>query len=89
MNEYLPTMLALVAGVVVHVVKKAAERQQADISFSLKDYLLQYPYQTFSLFGGAIGAYLALLSADSLTLSSAFLAGVAVNSMSGIAKGNR
>ncbi len=93
--EYLPTIAALLAGVIVHIAKKAGQLFQAaklDIdlpAFSLKDYLLGHPYQTFLTFATAGGLYLGLVTGDALTLSSAFLAGVAANSLGDVAKGSR
>jgi len=89
MTEYIPTIIALIAGVALHIFKKAATRRQENRNFVLKDYLMDYPYQTISMFGAAGGAYLALVSAGSLTLSAAFLAGVAANSLSDAAPGSR
>ncbi len=87
--EYLPTIAALFAGVIVHIFKKAATMKAGDPAFSLKDYLAGHPYQTVSMFGAAAGAYFGLISADSLTVSAAFLAGIAANSLSDAAPGNR
>lgn len=95
MKEYLPTIVALIAGIVVHIAKKAGQLFQAARNnigapaFSLKDYLLGHPYQTFLTFASGGGLYLGLLSGDALTLSSAFLAGVAANSLGDVAKGSR
>ena len=89
MMEYLATIIALLAGVMVHIAKKAGQQYQKDKSFSLKDYLLGHPYQTFLTFAAAGGVYLGLLSGDALTLSSAFLGGVASNSFGDIAPGKR
>ena len=89
MTEHLPFVGALLGGVIVHILKKAATQRQANANFSLKDYLLGHPYQTLSMFGAAAGAYFGLFSAESLTLSSAFLAGIAANSLSDAAPGNR
>ena len=95
MKEYLPTIAALLVGVSVHIAKKAGQLYQAALKdpsspkCSLKDYLLGHPYQTFLTFAGAGGVYLGVLSVDALTLSSAFLGGVAVNSLGDIAPGKR
>jgi hypothetical protein len=89
MKEYLPTIAALFAGVVVHIFKKAATMKASDAAFSLKDYLMGHPYQTVSMFGAAAGAYLTLQATGSLTLSAAFLAGIAANSLSDAAPGSR
>ncbi len=87
--EYIPTIIALLAGVIVHIMKKAAQLHQQDKSFKLGEYLLGYPYQTFLTFAAAGGMYLGLLTGDALSLSSAFLAGVASNSLGDIAPGDR
>lgn len=95
MKEYLPTIAALLVGVSVHIAKKAGQLYQAARKdpgapkFSLKNYLLGHPYQTFLTFAGAGGVYLGLMSGDALTLSSAFLAGIAANSLGDIAPGKR
>ncbi len=95
MKEYLPTIAALLVGVIVHIAKKAGQLFQAARAdptlkpFSLKDYLAGHPYQTFMTFASAGGIYLGLISGDALTLSSAFLAGVAANSLGDVAKGTR
>lgn len=89
MKEHLYPLLALLAGVIVHIVKKGAQKYQVDKTFSLWDYLVGHPYQTFLTFASAGGVYLGLLSGDALTLSSAFLGGVAANSLGDVAKGDR
>jgi len=89
MKEYIPTIIALLAGVLVHIVKKGAQKYQVDKTFSLWNYLAGHPYQTFLTFASAGGVYLGLLSGDALTLSSAFLGGVAANSLGDVAKGDR
>ena len=95
MIESLPFIAALLAGVIVHIAKKAGQLHQASLKdpskprFSLKAYLMGHPYQTFLTFASAGGIYLGLATGDALTLSSAFLAGVAANSLGDVAKGNR
>ena len=89
MIEYLLTGGALFAGIIVHVMKKVIERRQQNVNFSLKDYLMQYPYQTVTCVMMGVGAYFGLISGDSLTMSSAFLAGIASNSLAGAAPGSR
>ena len=79
----------MLAGVVVHIVKKGAQKYQADKTFSLWNYLVGHPYQTFLTFASAGGVYLGLVSGDALTLSAAFLGGVAANSLGDIAPGDR
>ena len=89
MSEHLYPLLALLAGVIVHIVKKGAQQYQKDKTFSLWNYLVGHPYQTFLTFAAAGGVYLGLVSGDALTLSSAFLGGVAANSLGDIAPGDR
>ena len=94
MNEVLATwqiIVALLAGVVVHIAKKASTRKMENKAFSLKAYLLGNPYQTVTMLGGVVGAYFLLISGDAstITLSAAFTAGVAANSLSDMAKGSR
>lgn len=89
MKFYITTVVAMLFGVSVHIAKKAMQEFQKDSTFSLWDYLLGHPYQTFLTFAAGAGGYLGLLSGDALTLSSAFLAGVAANSLADIAPGNR
>ena len=89
MSAHLYPLLALLGGVVVHIAKKAGQMYQEDKSFKLWDYLTSHPYQTFLTFASAGGIYLGLVSGDALTLSSAFLAGVAANSLGDVAKGSR
>ncbi len=89
MKEHLYPLLALLAGVIVHIVKKGAQKYQVDKTFSLWDYLVGHPYQTFLTFASAGGVYLGLVTGDALTLSSAFLGGVAANSLGDVAKGDR
>jgi len=89
MKEYLPYIGAMLFGVVVHIVKKAMTLKNTDPTFSLKEYLLGHPYQTFLTFASAAGVFLGLVSGDALTLSSAFLGGVAANSLGDVAKGDR
>ena len=88
--EHFYPILAMLAGVVVHIIKKAATQRAEDPKFSLKDYLIGHPYQTLSLFGAGAGAYFALSSVDGgITLGAAFVAGIAANSMSDAAPGHR
>ncbi len=95
MKEHLPFILALLSGVIVHIAKKAGQLYQASLKdpnaprFSLWDYLAGHPYQTFLTFASAGGVYLGLVTGDALTLSSAFLGGVAANSLGDVAKGDR
>ncbi len=89
MNAHLYPLLLLFAGVAVHIAKKAGQMYQADKSFKLWEYLSGHPYQTFLTFASAGGLYLGLVTADAVTLSSAFLAGVAANSLGDVAKGSR
>lgn len=89
MNAHLYPLIALLGGVVVHIIKKAAQMYQADKTFKLWDYLTAHPYQTFLTFASAGGMYLGLLGVDAVTLSSAFLAGVAANSLGDVAPGSR
>jgi len=89
MKEHLYPVLALLAGIVVHMVKKGAQKYQADKTFSLWDYLLGHPYQTFLTFAAGGGLYLGLVSGDAVTLCAAFFAGVASNSLGDCAPGDR
>lgn len=89
MSEHLYPILLLLLGVIVHIAKKAAQMFQTDKSFKLWDYLMGHPYQTFLTFTSAGGLYLGLASADAVTLSSAFLAGIAANSLGDVAPGSR
>lgn len=94
MNEVLATwqiIAALIAGVIVHIAKKASTRKMENKAFNLRNYLLGNPYQTVTMVGGIIGAYFLLVSnpVASITLSAAFTAGVAANSLSDMAKGSR
>jgi len=89
MKEYLPYIAAMLFGVVVHIAKKAMTLKSSDPTFSLKNYLVGHPYQTFLTFASAGGVFLGLVSGDALTLSSAFLGGVAANSLGDAAKGDR
>lgn len=89
MKQYIPFIVAMLFGVVVHIAKKAMTLKDRDPTFSLKDYLLGHPYQTFLTFASAAGVFLGLISGDALTLSSAFLGGVAANSLGDAAPGER
>jgi hypothetical protein len=89
MKQYLPFIAAMLFGVAVHIAKKAMTLKKTDPAFSLKGYLLDYPYQTFLTFASAAGVFLGLVSGDALTLSSAFLGGVAANSLGDAAPGER
>jgi len=90
MKEHLPSLVALIAGVIFHIIKKAAQKRLDNANFSLKDYLVGHPYQTLSLFGAAAGAYLGLFQLDGgVSLGAAFMAGIAANSVSDIAPGQR
>lgn len=83
------SIAALIGGTAVHIVKKVVERRQQNKAFSLKEYLVAYPYQTFlSTMAGGFG-YVTLWMAGTLDPASAFLAGVAANSLGDIAPGNR
>lgn len=89
MKEHLYPLLALLAGITIHIIKKGGQKYHADKTFSLWDYLVGHPYQTFLTFAAGGGMYLALVSGDAVTLSAAFLAGVASNSLGDIAPGDR
>lgn len=88
-TAHIGPVLAMLAGVVTHIVKKVIERRQKNADFSLREYLLAYPYQTYFVIMSGIGGYLVLMTAGSLTVSSAFLAGVAANSLGDIGPGSR
>jgi len=93
--EHLWPLVALFAGVLTHILKKAMKLNQAskrDISlpkFDLSDYLLGHPYQTVLTFIAGGGCYLALMESGPVSVSAAFLAGVAANSLGDIAPGDR
>lgn len=91
LDAHWATMTSMLFGISVHIAKKAAQRRMQDETFSLKDYVLRYPYQTYASMGMGIGAYLQLVSDPStpLTLFAAFLAGIAVNSFADLAPGDR
>lgn len=90
LTPFMP-VLAMMFGMMVHISKKAAEARLADATFKLKDYLLSHPYQTFTSFGLAVGAYFQLTADPTapVTLFAAFTAGVAVNSLADLAPGKR
>lgn len=94
---YLWPGLAMLAGVVTHILKKAMKLRQLNAEFDLSDYLVGHPYQTALTFIAGTGAYLTLLSTGSVdaaapvvsNLAPAFFAGVAANSLGDIAAGDR
>lgn len=89
--DHIPAVVALVFGVMVHIAKKAAKMRLTDEMFSLKDYLIGHPYQTFVAFGMTVGAYLQLVygAEGPISLFGAFTAGVAANSLADLAPGDR
>ena len=91
-------VLAMLAGVCTHILKKAMKENQlakldpAIPPFNLKEYLVGHPYQTVLTFVAGGGAYLTLWENSPehvVMLSAAFLAGVAANSIGDIAPGDR
>lgn len=94
---YLWPGLAMLAGVVTHILKKAMKLRQLNATFRLGDYLVGHPYQTALTFIAGAGAYLTLMATGSVdaaapvvsNLAPAFFAGVAANSLGDIASGER
>lgn len=87
---YLPSIAALVFGIMCHIAKKAMKLRQQDSAFDLSDYLAGHPYQTFLTVAAAIGCYFSLINGGvAPSLEAAFLAGVAANSLGDLAPGNR
>ena len=88
--DQITTAAALLAGVVVHVLKKVVEKRQSNADFSLVDYLTAYPYQTAVSIMMSVGGYIGLMSTGDLNGPAAFLMGVTANSLAGAAgKGER
>lgn len=82
-------MGAMLLGTTGHIAKKIAEQRQKDITITLRSYLLRYPFQTYSMIIINIGAYGLLFATGTMNLSSALLAGIASNSVSDLAPGER
>lgn len=95
MEGHLIPLLVMFAGIVTHILKKAMtlnmKAKSAGEKFNLKDYLMGHPYQTTLTFIAGGGAYLALMDSTTglVSLSAAFFAGVAANSLGDIAPGSR
>lgn len=95
--EHLWPLVAMLAGVVTHILKKAMKlnqlaRNSIDVPpFDLSEYLAGYPYQTALTFIAGAGAYLTLMTnaGGAPDVASAFFAGVAANSLGDIAPGDR
>ena len=81
--EYAFIVIALLLGVVAHIVKKVIQQREMDKTFSLSRYLTENPYKTFmTIFYAAAGA--AGLHMDgSLSIYTAIVTGFAANSLSG------
>ena len=76
-------VIALLAGVVGHVLKKLIQVRNTDKTFSLKKYLVSYPYKTALMVFVAAGVFLHLLDEGTLSVSTAFLAGFSASSAGG------
>jgi hypothetical protein len=83
------SIVAMLAGVIVHIMKKAMQMRQQNRNFRLKEYLVDHPYQTFLTFAAGAGGLLTLGAAGALEPAAAFFAGVAANSLGDIAPGER
>ncbi len=81
--EYVWIVIAILAGVTAHIVKKVIEERETDKTFSLKKYLTLNPYKTFMVLfyagAGAAGLYVD----GTLTIYTAVVTGFAANSLSG------
>lgn len=81
--ETLWIILALVAGITGHIVKKIVEKRETDAGFSLKRFLMENPYKTFMTMFYAVGGALLLTQMDQLSVYTALLTGFSANSLSG------
>lgn len=86
MEFYITTIALLLAGSVIHIVKKVVQRRQTDDQFSLRDFLTKYPYKTVLAIAAGVGGYLGLLQADELTYVTSFMTGYMANSLGGAAE---
>lgn len=88
---HLPLVATMLFGTSIHVAKKAAKARLTDKTFSLKDYLLGHPYQSYAALGMTVGAYFELVSdpENMPALLAVFLAGVASNSLADLMPGER
>lgn len=78
--------LALMFGIIAHIVKKVIEVRESDRTFSMKRYLTENPYKTFMVFFYAIGGAFALHMDGTLSVYTAIVTGFAANSLSGKGK---
>ncbi len=84
--EYLWIILALIAGITGHIVKKVVVERETDASFNLKRFLVENPYKTFMTLFYAVGGALLLVQLDQLSIYTALLTGFSANSLSGKGK---
>ena len=89
LTDHIFPVLALLLGYVVHILKKVIQQRQSNKAFSLKDYLLAWPYQSIVSLIMSVGGYFGLLATGELSAASAFLMGVTANSLAGAAPGER
>lgn len=89
LTDHILPVIALVLGYVVHILKKVIQQRQRNETFSLKDYINKWPYQTIVSLIMSLGGYLGLMAVGDLTAASAFLMGVTANSLAGAAPGDR
>jgi hypothetical protein len=88
--SHLWPIVAMLFGVITHILKKAMKLRFQNSSFDLSDYLIGHPYQTALTFIAGAGCYLSLMEAGGApSLAAAFFAGVAANSLGDIAPGER
>ena len=83
MIEMLFLISALIAGIAGHVLKKVIQLRNTDKTFSLKKYLIAYPYKTALMVFVAAGAFLYLLDDGTLSYATAFMAGFSASSAGG------
>lgn len=81
--DYVFAIIALLAGIAGHVLKKVIQLRNTDKTFSLKKYLISYPYKTALMVFVAAGAFLYLLDDGTLSLATAFMAGFSASSAGG------
>lgn len=83
MTEYLIVAAGCVSGIAGHILKKVIQQRETNSSFTLKDFLVLYPYKTVLTIFYAVGGTAGLYFSDAATFYTALTIGFAANSLSG------
>lgn len=81
--DYLIVGAGCLSGIAGHVLKKVIQQRESDATFTLKQFLVLYPYKTAMTVFYAVGGTAGLYFSDTASFYTALVVGFAANSLSG------